>query len=278
MRQFKQIDLAPDSQFQFTHPGKGATSICLSKIFLHLSFNSRTLGRVRRSTHTSKVSLYAFQFTHPGKGATMPFLRVLDLLDVSIHAPWEGCDCAKERASHHSIGFNSRTLGRVRLRVVEHELAEVSVSIHAPWEGCDKIGQKIETTKSSFNSRTLGRVRLLKALDTGDITSFNSRTLGRVRLKKMVRNGLYTGFNSRTLGRVRLWRSRAVDALYRFQFTHPGKGATSTAQERGHLQDVSIHAPWEGCDIKLLAMSCTVSLVSIHAPWEGCDCHQIYGG
>ena len=223
----------------------------------------------------------------------MPFLRVLDLLDVSIHAPWEGCDCAKERASHHSIGFNSRTLGRVRLRVVEHELAEVSVSIHAPWEGCDKIGQKIETTKSSFNSRTLGRVRLLKALDTGDITSFNSRTLGRVRLKKMVRNGLYTGFNSRTLGRVRLWRSRAVDALYRFQFTHPGKGATSTAQERGHLQDVSIHAPWEGCDRYACCgeygpttfqfthpgkgatdgqfLPSDLTDVSIHAPWEGCD-------
>ena len=26
--EFKQIDLAPDSKFQFTHPGKGATVWC----------------------------------------------------------------------------------------------------------------------------------------------------------------------------------------------------------------------------------------------------------
>ena len=33
-----------------------------------------------------------FQFTHPGKGATSLRCVVLVVADVSIHAPWEGCD------------------------------------------------------------------------------------------------------------------------------------------------------------------------------------------
>ena len=78
-----------------------------------------------------------FQFTHPGKGATVVSHEGGDVVDVSIHAPWEGCDAI--------------------LRIIEHE--EWYVSIHAPWEGCDlevitHIGEDI-----GFNSRTLGRVR-----------------------------------------------------------------------------------------------------------------------
>ena len=42
-----------------------------------------------------------FQFTHPGKGATMyDQLSYEEYKDVSIHAPWEGCD------SPHSIDLS----------------------------------------------------------------------------------------------------------------------------------------------------------------------------
>ena len=60
----------------------------------------------------------------------------------------------------------------------------------------------------------------------------------------------------------------------KFQFTHPGKGAT--AGKLRYVKDirVSIHAPWEGCDFARLGISHQVVQVSIHAPWEGCD---IYG-
>ena len=57
-----------------------------------------------------------------------------------------------------------------------------------------------------------------------------------------------------------------------FQFTHPGKGATAISFSDGtsiHL--VSIHAPWEGCDLGELDKSALSVEVSIHAPWEGCD-------
>ena len=55
--------------FQFTHPGKGATT-----------------NPADWEPH------WQFQFTHPGKGATKREERALRKYEVSIHAPWEGCD------------------------------------------------------------------------------------------------------------------------------------------------------------------------------------------
>ena len=58
-------------EFQFTHPGKGATRYPRAyPAYSHQGFNSRTLGRVRP------------------KGVDAPKTSAL----VSIHAPWEGCD------------------------------------------------------------------------------------------------------------------------------------------------------------------------------------------
>ena len=56
-------------QFQFTHPGKGATELKAGAILVE-----------------------AFQFTHPGKGATVVEGGRFPSIKVSIHAPWEGCD------------------------------------------------------------------------------------------------------------------------------------------------------------------------------------------
>ena len=125
--------------------------------------------------------------------------------------------------------FNSRTLGRVRLLISMLFPPTPRVSIHAPWEGCDHARTHRSCLWGCFNSRTLGRVRPLTGAKRFPTEGFNSRTLGRVRLswRRLVRL-LCVGFNSRTLGRVR--RRRAV---------------------RGSLSgQVSIHAPWEGCDTK----------------------------
>ena len=124
-----------------------------------MSFNSRTLGRVRPDLFIPDALDYEFQFTHPGKGATPELDTLLGRLQVSIHAPWEGCDdVAKLRRS------------------------DIKVSIHAPWEGCD--------------------------------------------LRACAYVCAYVCFNSRTLGRVRHRPSVGKPERRRFQFTHPGKGAT----------------------------------------------------
>ena len=189
-------------------------------------FNSRTLGRVRRGVLLAGMVDVGFQFTHPGKGATSFVAIRVNSCDVSIHAPWEGCDRSIPIVSFWEKCFNSRTLGRVRPLLRVHpsgaELFQFThpgkgatyqgiclyatheVSIHAPWEGCDKTN-------------------VLTAYRLG---CFNSRTLGRVRLVSSARRSLIARFNSRTLGRVRLYRN--ASDLYRLQ--------------------VSIHAPWEGCD------------------------------
>ena len=80
--------------------------------------------------------------------------------------------------------------------------------------------------RTCFNSRTLGRVRQPNNNMIMRAQSFNSRTLGRVRLSQTVTIPLLVCFNSRTLGRVR--RKVTFTSIFasKFQFTHPGKGAT----------------------------------------------------
>ena len=103
-------------EFQFTHPGRGATCTGLSDAYSLCRFNSRTPGGVRlggglsSASKCSTVSIHApregcdlllgylgltppeFQFTHPGRGATPARDGLFSLDHVSIHAPREGCD------------------------------------------------------------------------------------------------------------------------------------------------------------------------------------------
>ena len=92
------------------------------------------------------------------------------------------------------------------------------------------------------------------------------------------RQSIYTDlrcFNSRTLGRVRqLWvlflKSLAVVSIHA-----PWEGCDLQDAVILHLMSVSIHAPWEGCDADYLTYA-PVKVVSIHAPWEGCDSFRLF--
>ena len=124
---------------------------------------------------------------------------------------------------------------------------------------------------AGFNSRTLGRVRLYLLAELSDHQRFNSRTLGRVRLR----------FNTRLISK-KLFQfthpgkgatpASSISSIFWFvfQFTHPGKGATQQKEYFNNPLSVSIHAPWEGCDLARVATTVDDD-VSIHAPWEGCD-------
>ena len=50
----------------------------------------------------------------------------------------------------------------------------------------------------------------------------------------------------------------------------PWEGCDVVEGDRLPALSVSIHAPWEGCDSILLVKRSDEG-VSIHAPWEGCD-------
>ena len=59
------------SLFQFTHPGRGATDKLILQISIDSSFNSRTPGGVRQAAGENSELGVQFQFTHPGRGATV---------------------------------------------------------------------------------------------------------------------------------------------------------------------------------------------------------------
>ena len=77
-------------QFQFTHPGRGATGAGIA----------------------GGANAAVFQFTHPGRGATTlrPLTRTSS--SVSIHAPREGCDARRVRRNIFSIAFQFTHPGR----------------------------------------------------------------------------------------------------------------------------------------------------------------------
>ena len=147
-------------------------------------FNSRTLGRVRLDLSRA----------------------LLDAHEVSIHAPWEGCDMA------HAF----------------FEGGEYVVSIHAPWEGCDLLAGGTCPRSHRFNSRTLGRVRhLITNSKIFAIECFNSRTLGRVRpeLRAQYLSAEQVSIHAPWEG-CDTSHASATSGQWLFQFTHPGKGAT----------------------------------------------------
>ncbi len=125
-------------EFQFTHPGRGATLPRLeddasNTVSIHApregcdssvaswaspskSFNSRTPGGVRPFAGESPPYPQSFNSRTPGGvRLTLHFLDWLTIEVVSIHAPREGCDW-----------------GWV---ILTEE--QIQVSIHAPREGCD---------------------------------------------------------------------------------------------------------------------------------------------
>ena len=78
-------------QFQFTHPGRGATALNTGESVDHIvSIHAPREGCDRR-WRGGRLAL-TFQFTHPGRGATSVPARRATTDAVSIHAPREGCD------------------------------------------------------------------------------------------------------------------------------------------------------------------------------------------
>ena len=124
---------------------------------------------------------------------------------VSIHAPREGCDAGR-------IFWSSSSF---------------KVSIHAPREGCDQYQTTQRVRHLCFNSRTPGGVRpsaSARFFCTWEVSIHAPRE--GCDLCQIVEVIIAPGFNSRTPGGVRhVVRPKLLISL-RFQFTHPGRGAT----------------------------------------------------
>ena len=156
-------------KFQFTHPGRGATSTPRAVSSSSQSFNSRTPGGVRRPSSERRSSAEAFQFTHPGRGATRDKQGRSTWPAFQFTHPGRGATPSSRPHWGQAFGFNSRTPGGVRLgglikvqeltkfqfthpgrgaTVLEtHERGRALVSIHAPREGCDLLAVNILPTE-----------------------------------------------------------------------------------------------------------------------------------
>ena len=171
------------SEFQFTHPGRGATSLRMENSMPFQSFNSRTPGGVRHrvlydgrparqvSIHapregcdgdelrsrslTKTVSIHA-----PREGCDEPNKLFRRVRDVSIHAPREGCDHVGQNSQQSELLFQFTHPGRGATRITTTKKQRKWVSIHAPREGCDAVHSPVRQDQESFNSRTPGGVRL----------------------------------------------------------------------------------------------------------------------
>ena len=102
--------------FQFTHPGRGATSLVLLSVLWVLSFNSRTPGGVR-----------------------LEYLNLSKKLNIGFNSRTPGGVRLVFAFSSYSLehSFNSRTPGGVRPTGAIRLVYVYLVSIHAPREGCD---------------------------------------------------------------------------------------------------------------------------------------------
>ena len=168
--------------------------------------------------------------------------------------------------------FNSRTLGRVRRRHHRADIKSTMFQFTHPGKGATHQHNELVKEFKGFNSRTLGRVRLplTKCVPNNLLVSIHAPWEGCDYTRRICRGSRHC-FNSRTLGRVRLPNAFARSTASKFQFTHPGKGATGCTSSVCRVIYVSIHAPWEGCDTPSLDINLISKHVSIHAPWEGCD-------
>ena len=163
--------------------------------------------------------------------------------------------------------FNSRTPGGVRR----------NIPIVGAWEKC-------------FNSRTPGGVRRVAERIHSILLCFNSRTPGGVRLPFGGRSRLLRSVSihapregcdtpapavGATAVNVSIHAPREGcdktegvrwDNMIKFQFTHPGRGATHGPNKVRAYLLVSIHAPREGCDVPGWSSSSRVPCFNSRTP------------
>ena len=107
---FNHAGIAP--KFQFTHPGRGATTKATEKPNHHRRFNSRTPGGVRRSRIERLSACDSFNSRTPGGVRRYKECSICTLINVSIHAPREGCDAGANQAVNAFLQFQFTHPGR----------------------------------------------------------------------------------------------------------------------------------------------------------------------
>ena len=170
-------------------------------------------------------------------------------MDISIHAPREGCDwITSAPATKEFDNFNPRTPRGVRqfhqpsysatggfqsthpargaTSTSNSSRARIAISIHAPREGCDDL-------RSGFFG--LNTISIHAPREGCDPVFAN---IGEQPIL----------FQSTHPARGATGFKRVLVVAPKFQSTHPARGATEEDEEDDDDEEISIHAPREGCD------------------------------
>ena len=146
-----------------------------------------------------------FQSTHPVRGATRSRTILFCSRLISIHAPRAGCDRRSPRRYHQDGHFNPRTPCGVRRFPSRRSMNGPRFQSTHPVRGATRGGTTETLLSQNFNPRTPCGVRRREA----------SCKCGRWH------------FNPRTPCGVRPRNRRKFYPKFRFQSTHPVRGATA---------------------------------------------------
>ena len=193
-----------------------------------VSFNSRTLGRVRLVPDSDYSGVGMFQFTHPGKGATRFGIDTDRLILFQFTHPGKGATPQRtELSTTKRFQFTHPGKGATGL-VAQMTLTEIQFQFTHPGKGATGQSTPCRQSAPSFNSRTLGRVRPNQAALQRMREQFQFTHPG-----KGATVTLHSGRSPNSVSIHAPWEGCdfgvVMDAVYggMFQFTHPGKGATN---------------------------------------------------
>ena len=146
------------------------------------------------------------------------------------------------------------------------------VSIHAPWEGCDsylcdKYGLH---SKFQFTHPGKGATRVQGLYPAGYQFQFTHPGKGATYLCSWYFL-VPTAFQFTHPGKGATTAFRLSKRVYKFQFTHPGKGATCCTRASSSQGSCFNSRTLGRVRLDVIRGVVPELSVSIHAPWEGCD-------
>ena len=190
-------------------------------------FNPRTPHGVRRHDWLYDVTIYPFQSTHPSRGATR-LTESSRLLRPNFNPRTpHGVRPQSVPSTNPARYFNPRTPHGVRLVLKCAHLDTVKFQSTHPSRGATLNPDTKPDRFLYFNPRTPHGVRPFQQ----GLTVFAD-----------------SNFNPRTPHGVRHSVGCTSYYMFKFQSTHPSRGATGSVRQKLSNVRISIHAPLTGCD------------------------------
>ena len=170
-------------------------------------------------------------------------------MQISIHAPREGCDCrAGDGLQRFLFQSTHPVRGATARNIIRSACHGIFQSTH-PVRGATYAGDQA-TCCEVFQS-----THPVRGATSGWTTCLITRAVISIHAPR-------EGCDRRPAG--------LANRQPTFQSTHPVRGATMPAKPHQSRIVISIHAPREGCDC-IRNTPVRYCPISIHAPREGCD-------